>query len=92
MKKTKTKRKAATTVYFGCRIDAELAEQVRQRARDYHRPVGAELALILEFALPAMDGYEKRMDDARRESYDDYYKQKAEQLKKQAAKAAKEGR
>ena len=88
----KTKRKAATTVYFGCRIDAELAEQVRQRARDYRRPIGAELARILEFALPAMDGYEKRMDDARREAYDEHWKQRMALLKKQAAKAAKEGR
>jgi Arc-like DNA binding domain len=85
----KTKRKAATTVYFGCRLDAELVEQVRERAERNRRPIGAELARILEYALPSMDGFEERMEQARREAFEEHWKQRMKMLK---TKIAKEGR
>jgi uncharacterized protein (DUF4415 family) len=53
MAKQKKKRKApeATNVYFGVRVDRELVEKLRQRAREHDRKVGAELNRVLRKAL-----------------------------------------
>jgi len=57
--KTKTiKRRTITSsnsdgesVFFACRIDRELADQFRQRARANDRTIGAELNRVLRAAL-----------------------------------------
>jgi hypothetical protein len=48
-------------VYFGCRLDSDLINQVRRRAKYNRRTIGGELARILKFALPVMHEADKRM-------------------------------
>jgi hypothetical protein len=61
-----TKRNA----YFGCRLDSDLIDQVRRRAKHNRRTIGGELARILKFALPTMFEMDKRMERAEEEARD----------------------
>ena len=58
VKRTTIKRRTITnsnsdgdSVFFACRIDREVADQFRQRARANDRTIGAELNRVLRAAL-----------------------------------------
>ena len=49
--KRRTIIKRGNNVFFGCRIDRELADRLRQRAADNGRTIGSELNRVLRAAL-----------------------------------------
>jgi polyhydroxyalkanoate synthesis regulator phasin len=65
MKKAKSK-----TVYFGVRLDADLVDEIRERARKNERKIGAEMGRILRAALAGAGSLsEAELYDAKRDRY-----------------------
>ncbi len=58
--KTKTKTKLVVkrrNIFFGCRIDRDLVDRIRERAKENDRTIGAEMNRVLRAALaPEKEG------------------------------------
>lgn len=62
--KKKTRSKTSKTVYFGVRLDADLVEEIRERARQNERKIGAEMGRVLRAALKGVSLSAAELDDA----------------------------
>jgi hypothetical protein len=90
MAKTKSTKGTKGTVYFGCRLDAALVDEIRERARQNERKIGAEMGRILWNALAGVslsdaDLYDRKCDRTRMKSLE-------QRLRKLQAKKGEEKR
>jgi polyhydroxyalkanoate synthesis regulator phasin len=61
------KKARGKTVYFGVRLDAELVDEIRERARQNERKIGAEMGRILRAALTGVSLSQAEVEDAKRD-------------------------
>ena len=54
-------------MYFGVRLDADLVDEIRERARQNERKIGAEMGRILRAALTGVSLSRAEVEDAKRE-------------------------
>ena len=85
MKKARSK-----TVYFGVRLDADLVDEIRERARQNERKIGAEMGRILRAALTGVSLSQAEVEDAKRDRI--RMKSLEQRLRKLQAEKGEEGR
>jgi polyhydroxyalkanoate synthesis regulator phasin len=61
------KKARGKTVYFGARLDADLVDEIRERASQNERKIGAEMGRILRAALTGVSPSQAELSDASRD-------------------------